>query len=364
MNMKQGADIRNNISIIIPVYNVETYIEQCLHSVISGVQASASQSIEVLIIDDGSTDSSGLLADKITSEHDFIRVIHQTNAGVAAARNCGIMEATGEWLYFVDSDDWLSETAISDISKRIEQYSDADVILFDAYRIWGEAVTLWEHFSKETVWTSEADIAQLSAGALYFPGMKFVTDMPLAAPWDKVFRSSFIKDNHLKFREELKVLDDMVFSYEAFGVAKKVAYCKDKIYYYRYVPTSITNSYKPNRVEQDMLVWKYLENTLKQASGAKSELLKQALNARIVKSFSICCRLCFFNTQNEKSLKQKLKDVKLVLRQAPYSKAFKEVNVFGLEWKLKIMTFMGKHRCALGVYILHLAECLLQKLRR
>ena len=68
VNMKQGADIRNNISIIIPVYNVETYIEQCLHSVISGVQASASQSIEVLIIDDGSTDSSGLGFGKTTGD--------------------------------------------------------------------------------------------------------------------------------------------------------------------------------------------------------------------------------------------------------------------------------------------------------
>lgn len=362
-SMNQESDKRS-ISVIIPVYNVETYIEQCLQTVISSVKSSSGNRVEVLVIDDGSTDSSGLIADEIAAAYEFVKVIHQPNAGVAAARNCGIREAQGRWLYFVDSDDWLPETAISDLCKRAEQYFDADVILFDAYRNIGQAEQPWEHFEEEMVWADEEAIRQFQAGVLYFPSMKVSTKIPLAAPWDKLFRYSFIEQHQVEFREELKVLDDMIFNYDVFGLARKVVYCKDKIYHYRHVPTSITNSYKPNRVSQDIGVWKYLEKSLEQAAEERRKQLEQAVYARIIKSFSICCRLCFFNVKNEKTLRQKLKNVRKVLGQAPYRKAFKEIEVSTLEWKLKIMAFMGKNRCAVGIYILYLAECLLQKLSR
>ena len=99
------------ISIIIPAYRVEKYIGDCLNSILQqkGVSADA---LEILVIDDGSPDRSGEIALELAQEYSFLKVIRKENAGVAAARNTGIEAATGQWLYFVDSDDWLAEGAI------------------------------------------------------------------------------------------------------------------------------------------------------------------------------------------------------------------------------------------------------------
>lgn len=263
------------LSIIIPVYNVENYLPICLDSIVKD-PVSGSEQVEVIIVDDGSTDSSGRIADEFAGKHPFIHVIHRENKGVAFARNAGMKAALGEWIYFADSDDWLAEDGISYICRRIRQYSNADIILFDAYQNIDSREVVWEHYDSEMVWQDRKEIRALQREALYFH------QTSLAAPWDKVYRRSFLEKNHIIFQEPLKVLDDMVFNVEAFGAANMVVYCKDRIYHYRYVEASITNSYKPDRVEQDMQVWSYLTRYISELFGqgewstADREALRQA----------------------------------------------------------------------------------------
>lgn len=92
------------VSIIVPVYNVEHYIEECVSSLI----AQTYRSIEIILVDDGSTDGSGVLCDRLADTDSLIRVVHKTNGGLSDARNHGLREASGEWISFVDSDDWVS----------------------------------------------------------------------------------------------------------------------------------------------------------------------------------------------------------------------------------------------------------------
>jgi glycosyltransferase involved in cell wall biosynthesis len=345
----------NNIilSIIIPVYKVEAYIEKCLDSIVTGGNT---DNIEVIVIDDGSPDNSGLKADLYADEYPFIKVIHKANEGVATARNTGIENARGEWLYFVDSDDWLADDALDAICKRIKSSHDTDILLFDAYKDTDMGVEKWEHFGNGLVFDSEDDLHSLQRGMLYFPMCDSHTLVPLAAPWDKVYRRQFIMDNRIRFASNLKVLDDMVFNMEAFGSAKRVAYYKDKIYHYRHVEVSITNSYRPDRVSQDMAVWKYIESYMAENSNMANDKFRQAYYCRIVKSFSICCRLNFFNSQNEKSLPDKLGYVKKVMATEPYKSAFKYVKLKNAEWKLQVMIIMVRLKSSFGVWILHIAQ--------
>jgi hypothetical protein len=152
------------------------------------------------------------------------------------------------------------------------------------------------------------------------------------------------------------VLDDMVFNMEAFGKAKKVAYFKHKIYHYRQVEDSITNSYSPNRVSYDMEVWEYIEAYIRSNLKIDDELFRQAYYCRIIKSFGICCRLCFFNSQNDKSFREKLGYVKNIMETEPYTTAFKKVKMKNAEWKLKIMILMGRVKLSFGVWMLHVAQ--------
>lgn len=135
-----------HLSIIIPVYRVEKYLSKCLDSIVNQVKG---RETEIIIIDDGSPDRSGEIADKYALEYSFVKAIHKANAGVAAARNTGIDSSRGSWLYFVDSDDWMAEGAVDILLDRTKKNPDADVILMDAWKNTGVQEEGWEHFGEE-----------------------------------------------------------------------------------------------------------------------------------------------------------------------------------------------------------------------
>lgn len=349
------------LSIIIPAYNVEKYIKKCLFSIVNQFSLEE-EGIEVIVIDDGSTDSSGAIADSFAERYSFIRVLHRKNTGVAAARNTGMEAAEGEWLYFMDSDDWLEEEGIASLYTCIGEYSDADIILFDAFKDTENTETKWEHLNRAAIWQSDRDLKRLQRGTLYFPSADLKMKVPLAAPWDKIYRNAFVKQHRLSFREELKVLDDMVFNMEAFGAASKVVYCKKQIYHYRQVSDSVTNSYKPDRIEQDMKVWNCIRKYMLTefacegwTQNSREEFL-QAYYCRIIKSFSICCRLCFFSEQNENILKEKIEYLKRALSLELYREAFQKVKLRNAEWKLKLVILLGRLGAGYGIYLLHVAD--------
>ncbi len=360
MEEKRGSGAHPRLSVIIPVYKVERYLKRCLHSVLKGIKDE--EAVEVLIIDDGSPDSSGKIADSCARKYSFVRVIHKENEGVAIARNTGIRLAKGDWLYFADSDDWLADGAVDILLEKSRESRDADIIMFDAWKNTGQKQSAWEHFPQEAVWTQRELIRRLQRGVLYFQAAGMATKVPLAAPWDKMYRRNFLQEKGICFQPQLKVLDDMVFNMAAFGKAEKVAYYKEKIYHYRYVPESITNSYSPERVALDRKVWAYLEHYMRQSfreDGWETEEMErfiQAYYCRIVKSFSICCRLMFFHPQNKKGLLGKMKYVKEVLGTEPYNTAFHGIVMKNAEWRLKAVILMGRLRSAGGIYLLHKAQ--------
>lgn len=342
------------LSIIIPVYNVEKYLSKCLKSIFTENKACL-EMVEVIVVDDGSTDSSGTIADKFADRYPCMNVIHKKNAGVAAARNAGIYSACGKWLYFVDSDDWLESGGLEKICEEVRRNPHADMIFMEAYENTGHREKEWVHFTTDTDLTDPESIRRLQGAVLYAPFWNRTGNDPMAAPWDKVYRRDFLTENHLRFCERLRVLDDMVFNFEVLGAARHVACRKVKPYHYRRVPDSITNSYKPDRVSQDMEVWKYLFS-LDLWGSEDDGILQRAMQCRIIKSFSICCRLRFFNSRNEKCLMQKITYVKQVMASSPYSNAFRTVRLSDLEWQLKCVAIAGRFRSGWGLYLLHIGR--------
>lgn len=343
-----------HLSVIVPVYNVEKYIAKCLRSIV-GENAGVPGAVEVIVIDDGSTDKSGRIADAFARRYPCVKVIHQENAGVAAARNTGIRSACGEWLYFVDSDDWMAEGGIRAICEETAKIPDADVLFMEAYQNVGRKQSEWVHFDADADLTDRESIRKLQCGILYVPFWRRIKNDPMAAPWDKVYRRDFLMRNRLQFGEHLRVLDDMVFNFEVMGAADQVACRKIRPYHYRrFVAESITNTYKPDRVRQDRTVWRYLFS-LEMWNGRDTTELRKALMCRIVKSFSICCRLCFFHDDNKKKLREKIRYVERVMESEPYRTAFHTVRLSDLEWKLKIVALAGRMRSGWAVYLLHVA---------
>lgn len=121
------------ISIIVPVYNVERYIERCVESICQQTYTNT----EIILVDDGSTDSSGKICDEIAVKDPRIRVIHQQNSGLSAARNAGLAVAKGEYIAFVDSDDYIAQEMYSVMIENMEKY-DLDIIGCTSFRDKGE----------------------------------------------------------------------------------------------------------------------------------------------------------------------------------------------------------------------------------
>jgi len=192
---------KRDVSIIIPVYNASKYLRRCLDSVL----AQTFSDFEVILIDDGSTDDSGVICDDYTKDVRF-RVIHQKNFGVSRARNVGIQESIGKYIVFVDADDYLNPTMLQRMLEVVRHHDECDVVLCGS-----------------TAWESRA-IKQ------YDDFLEFIAFNEIWAPWAKMFKRDRIK---VLFDERYSIGEDLWFCYQNSKTLKNFLYIPAKLYVYR-----------------------------------------------------------------------------------------------------------------------------------
>lgn len=220
------------VSIIIPVYNVENYVERCLESII----AQTYENIEIIIINDGSTDRSYELCKKISSSDSRIMLINQKNSGLSAARNAGIEVATGEYICFVDSDDWIEPDYI--------QFG-MDIIIKNRIKlvVMGHYVSSDDSDKLSTKgWISkEEKIVDVNEGMRLL-----LEDQEINShAWDKIFHNSLF--NTIRFPEG-KNFEDIFIMHEIFSLCKKIGISKQPKYHYYIREDSITRNYKTQNI--------------------------------------------------------------------------------------------------------------------
>lgn len=223
--------MRDVISVIVPVYNVAQYLPQCMESILSQDY----EKLEIILIDDGSTDNSGELCDACARQDSRVRVIHQKNAGAAAAKNTGLRAATGEYLSFVDSDDFLETNVYGYMLSLLrEKCADAAVFAFrDVYRNRREDQILQPGRAVMT-------------GKEYL--LRFTTDWSAALLWNKLYKRELFRD---VFFEEGHKIDDEFFTYQGMMNAERVVGDDRVIYNYRRRVSSVMND--PAAAERRML---------------------------------------------------------------------------------------------------------------
>ena len=204
------------ISVIVPVYKAEKYIEECINSVLSQTY----QNFELILINDGSPDKSGQICDDYAKQFDNIKVYHKQNGGVSSARNMGIEKSSGEWILFLDADDKLYSQCLETCINIVQQ-NDLDILQF------------WHSRSKrynETLYCQP-----LSSNA--FLETRF--NVCIGA---SIFKSSLIKSNHILFPENIKLAEDQVFMLKSILHAKKIEIIDTILYFYRSHANSATAS--------------------------------------------------------------------------------------------------------------------------
>lgn len=207
------------ISIIIPVYNTEKYLPQCLDSIIN----QDFRNIEVICIDDGSTDSSREILDSYAVKDNRIKVIHQENQGVSTARNNGIEAARGEYIMFADADDWLEPNTFEEIYKRIS-CDNSNVLIFSHYDVFPHKKKAYD-LSKDC-----------QAGIINCNNLDNLLEKIIYAPvicCTKLYRSTFLKGYNFRFSSELKVSEDHLFWYDILSKNPKISVLNRNYYNYR-----------------------------------------------------------------------------------------------------------------------------------
>lgn len=189
------------ISIITPVYKVESYLCKCIDSILNQTFTD----FELIIVDDGSPDSCGAIADEYEKKDSRVRVIHKENGGAPSARNTGIKEATGEYFYFPDSDDWLEPTYIQTLYD-IAVKTDAQLVIS------GFVMEYYERDSDQSYAVSVPERIFADQKAVRDNLHNYFNNMMMAVPWNKLYKADYIRDKNLLF-PNLK-WDDLHFNME------------------------------------------------------------------------------------------------------------------------------------------------------
>lgn len=265
------------VSIIVPVYNVAPYLRQCMDSIINQTY----RNIEIICIDDGSTDESGKILDEYVQSDDRINAVHTNNAGVASARNTGLSLASGEYLLFVDGDDWIDTATCQKAVSSIPTEA-VDVVMWPYIR------EFLDHSIPKTIFQGQKLFDETECRKLQ-RRMIGLSDEELAHPenadalstvWGKLYRREIIEQNHLRFEDLSRIgtYEDGLFNLCYFAHVRCAIYIPDYLSHYR-KNTGMTSKYRSQLASQ----WKTLFSDMRvyiEKSGNDSDL-KKALDNRI-----------------------------------------------------------------------------------
>ena len=214
------------LSIVIPVYNVEKYLAKCLNSCIN--QDLSKDDYEIIVVNDGSPDNCLSIAERIAESQPNIIILSQENQGLSGARNTGLSRAKGDYVWFIDSDDWIEENCLGKI---VESMVDCDMLAIDY--IWA-----YDDSSKNQT------VSYGKTGSI--PGREFLMDKYRVQAQMYIYRRQFIIDNNLEFYRGV-YHEDTEFTPRALYLAKNVRYLNVPVYYFYKRPNSISTVPNPKR---------------------------------------------------------------------------------------------------------------------
>lgn len=356
----------SKLSIVVPVYNVENYVGKLIESLLKQTW----KDLEIILVDDGSPDKSGAICDQYAAKDSRIQVIHKKNGGVGAARNDGLKIASGEWIIFCDSDDWLELDALEQLVKAAER-SGADIAFGDANLAYGEDnIHTNQLYRQSFVAEGREQIDRLIAAVM---SRNYCSDPPEAGPgnggyggpWNKLIKRQLIVENQIHFDVRVKGnFDDILFIAYAYAAAKKIAYINVPVYNYRQLETSIAHStaFKSNILEINAAIFEAW-NEFMARYGEDGRYLKPYY-ANVIRRLKSTLGTYFFNSNNPKSLRKQLSEFKALLHTSPYADAIRNAEADKLHNSYDKMIWKAARRNSpLGVYCIYELSFLAKKLR-
>ncbi|MGM9978893.1 MAG: glycosyltransferase family 2 protein [Clostridium sp.] len=316
--------MENLISVIVPVYNVEKYLSKCIQSIINQTY----KNLEIILIDDGSQDNSSKLCDEYSLKDSRISVIHKKNGGLSSARNVGLSNANGDYITFIDSDDWIDQNMISTLFNIINQ-EKSDIAVCNYFLAYNEEIQI----QKDKIEIKNfSNIEALKK--LYDEKLKIVMTIACC----KLFKRELF--NNINFPDG-RIHEDEFTTYKLLYKAEKISYTNKKFYYYRQRKDSIMNS-AFNKKKLDIIY--ALEERIK---FIKESVNDMELYNLVVKGYYITIlRRYYLYSKSCPNEKRELKELKKRARET-YKK-----NKNSFDWNLKLRLIYTSFLISPKLYIL------------
>lgn len=243
-------------SIILPIYKVEKYLPECIESVLS----QSYKDFEIILVDDGSPDNCPKMCDKYAEKYDNVKVIHQPNAGLACARNTGLKHASGEYIIFIDSDDYLSENnALEKIDKGLKE--SEDILIYGYKKYYESTSSFGVHANKFT----QPDTPMKPAP---FLKLQLQEDSYTGTAWAKVVKRRLLVDNDIQFKPGM-ISEDIDWYLQVLLAATSMVAINDVLYIYRMREGSISHDVKEKSIIDNLWILEYWPDRIKHSDAPK-----------------------------------------------------------------------------------------------
>ena len=244
------------VTIIVPIYNVEKYLAECIDSLLNQTYIN----LEIILVDDGSTDNSGKICDDYLTKDSRIRVIHKNNEGLGYARNSGIEIASGDYITFIDSDDTAEKDLIENLVNGINK-NDFDTCIGGYKRITDDGkIKFIEEYPEQEFYGNDVYNILFSRMLGSAPDKHDVIKMSV---WNVMYSASIIKKYNVRFPSEREFIsEDIIWDSDYYKYAKKVRVIDSTSYNYRMTPGSLTKKYKPDMLDKVCILYSEMTNRI------------------------------------------------------------------------------------------------------
>lgn len=198
------------VSVVVPIYNVEKYLDNCIESIVN----QGYTNLEIILVDDGATDSSPIICDEWKKRDERVIVIHKENGGLSSARNAGLEEATGDYIMFIDSDDWVELDIVEKSVERIEK-DKSDLVIFGYKKVDEKGKNRGEYTFGNGTYTKKELSQQLH---------RRILEMSFGYAWNKLYRLSVIKDNNIVNDGTIVDREDLYFNMSLLKYLNRISY--------------------------------------------------------------------------------------------------------------------------------------------
>lgn len=324
------------VSVIIPVYNVEKYLWDCVESFVHQTY----KNIQILLIDDGSIDTSGYLCDEMARIDKRIEVFHKPNEGLGLTRNYGLKHVRGKYVLFADSDDYIDKSAIEKMLNVAEAES-AQLVIGGFVKVTNEKNILFEEKYKYEVF--EKDRVKDELLPRMIGSLPEGRDSIFTMAWGKLYLTDSILENNVFYPSERIIQsEDLAFQLDYIPYIRKAIVLEETFYYYRNNPESLTMKYKENRFEEAIKVYQYVLDKVDEKKMPSNTYLRADkmlfvyLRAILIQELS---------RNSKKTKKECLEKYESVLNHEIVRKAVNEYPIKSLLFEQRIFLYMVKFRC-------------------